>query len=1105
MTDPTPAFRDAVAFAISAFGQSLEARYSAHELGEPEDQLRGPTELLFDTVAHAFGRSVVLTGENAQRHLGLRLDYAVTVAGALTGHIELKAPGKGADTSAYRGHDKEQWEKAQALPNVLYSDGNSWGLYRSGALASPLQVLDGDVRWTGRPLSPRDAGLARLLVDFLSWEPIPPSSTLALAKQAALLCRLLRDDVMRVMEAEGLQEAQTRAFTSLANEWRTLLFPGASDESFADSYAQTVTFAMLLARFEEIPLDNLTEVAITLGHDHSLIARALAVLTDDRTRALIPESISLMQRVLGVVHWDLLDHGHPPLPGLSQHIGHRDNPWHYFYDDFLSVYDPELREKAGAYYTPYDLVHAQVAIVSDLLTHRMNKPLGFASDGVVTLDPAMGTGSYLAEVVSQAAAAVTVAEGIGSVPPRIAALAQSLVGFEIMTGPYAVAELQLAAVTRQAVGHERSCRLYLTDTLSDPYIEESHLGGLYEPIARSRRLANEVKLDTPVMVCLGNPPYDRHAADESLGGWVRYGHQGSSGPIMSDFIAPDLEPAHIASLYNLYVYFWRWALWKVFEADTACGPGIVAFVTSSSFLEGPGFAKMREHMRRLADEIYVLDLGGEGLGAQREQNVFPITLPVAITICARYGSPHPDSPAMVRYHKVSGSRADKLATLSTVSALSLLEWSDVPSDWRAGFRPAAPGDWLAMPSIFDLIPWRLPGIMANRTWPVAPSDSILKRRWTRLVQEADVAVKRQLLKEEVHRRLESNPHPIPGFPALAPLIQTAPTAPMPQTASIGWRSFDTQRMIADTRVVTLARPELWRSLSPRQVFLVTLNAAAIGRGPAVTASADVPDKHYFRGSFGGAVLPLWNDADCTNPNIAQGLLNLLSSTYSLAVSPEDLFAYVSAVCAHDAYSDSFSDNLRTGGPRVPLTADKALFSEAVTIGRQVLWLQTLGERFAAPERPPLSGAAMVRTPISTETSDCPQSASWEDEAITIGTGTVAPVPRAIWDYQVSGMPVLQKWIARRTARPPGRRFSPLDSIVADHWSPQWTTQLLHLIWSLERLTALTAEQDLLLARIMASPLLDREALVRSGVDLGRQRTASHAATRSYGAGQLALE
>src|SRR5205823_2091783 len=188
-------------------------------------------------------------GESPLAALKTRPDYAVTLCNVLVGFVEIKSPGKGADPRRYKGHDKEQWEKLQSLPNLLYTDGNSFSLWRNGELVGSVVELHGDVESSGAKLAAPPELLARF-DNFLRWEPIPPKSAQELAKVSARLCRLLRDEV-----TEQLAE-KSPALTALAADWRKLLFPEANDQQFADGYAQAVTFGLLMARSSGIRLAN---------------------------------------------------------------------------------------------------------------------------------------------------------------------------------------------------------------------------------------------------------------------------------------------------------------------------------------------------------------------------------------------------------------------------------------------------------------------------------------------------------------------------------------------------------------------------------------------------------------------------------------------------------------------------------------------------------------------------------------------------------------------------------------------------------------------------------------------------------------------------------
>ena len=181
-------------------------------------------------------------GEASLANLKSRPDYAVTVRGALVGFVEVKAPGKGADPRRFAGrHDAAQWAKLAALPNLVYTDGDAFSLRRDGELARDVVALDGGVGTAGAALR-APAALLDLFRDFLGWEPAPPRSVRQLAGTSARLCRLLRDEVVEQMAAGN------EALALLAADWRRLLFPTADDREFADGYAQTVTFGLLMAR-----------------------------------------------------------------------------------------------------------------------------------------------------------------------------------------------------------------------------------------------------------------------------------------------------------------------------------------------------------------------------------------------------------------------------------------------------------------------------------------------------------------------------------------------------------------------------------------------------------------------------------------------------------------------------------------------------------------------------------------------------------------------------------------------------------------------------------------------------------------------------------------
>lgn len=313
---PGPA-QAAIAAALSVFGAAVKPKLAGP--GQPEDQMRGPLETLLISVAKDLGLSLNPVGETSLSDLKLRADYAIEVDGALVGYVEVKAPGKGANPNVWpaKSHDRQQWEKLKSLPNVLYTDGNAWGLYRKGQPVGLVAEVKGDVRTSGDALAPDGSGIASVLDAFLRWEPLAPRTLTQLVNSVAGLCRLLRDEVTDALRRE---KATGGPFTRLADDWRDLLFPDANDDEFADGYAQTVTFALLLARVERIDFAGqpISEIARLLGKGHSLMGKALSVLTDDSLGSLT-RTIDTLLRVVGAVDWSKFE----PEPELGLGLGRR--------------------------------------------------------------------------------------------------------------------------------------------------------------------------------------------------------------------------------------------------------------------------------------------------------------------------------------------------------------------------------------------------------------------------------------------------------------------------------------------------------------------------------------------------------------------------------------------------------------------------------------------------------------------------------------------------------------------------------------------------------------------------------------------------------------
>lgn len=408
---------------------------------QPEDQLKPPVK----SVLESFGTYVEAFTE-AKLEIG-RPDVAVRVRGAVCGYVELKEPGKSADPTRLKGADKKQWQRFQALPNLVYSNGSDWGLYRDG---KPVTKVNGVVDADGKV----DLGAARklqaLLTDFMQWEPIVPTTPKALAETLAPLCRMLRDDVAEVLADE------TSTLYSLSAEIRRTLFPNASHRDFADTYAQTLTYALLLARLLGESKLTTENAANKLDSGHKLLAEVLRHMAHPHARREVKTAVDVLERVIAAV--------------APAKLARKGDPWIYFYEHFLEAYDPKLRKDRGVYYTPAEVVKCQVRLVDELLRTRFGKDKGYADQGVVFLDPAAGTAAYPLTMIEHTLAQVEADWGAGMVAGAAGELARNTHAFEILVGPYAVAHLRISEAIRARGGSfpDDGLPVYLTDTLESP-------------------------------------------------------------------------------------------------------------------------------------------------------------------------------------------------------------------------------------------------------------------------------------------------------------------------------------------------------------------------------------------------------------------------------------------------------------------------------------------------------------------------------------------------------------------------------------------------------------------------------------------------------------
>lgn len=212
-----------------------------------------------------------------------------------------------------------------------------------------------------------------------------------------------------------------------------------------------------------------------------------------------------------------------------------------------------------------------------------------------------------------------------------------------------------------------------------------------------------------------------------------------------------------------------------------------------------------------------------------------------------------------------------------------------------------------------------------------------------------------------------------------------------------------------------------------------------------------------------------------------GLLELLTTTYERTVTPEDVAAYLYGVLAHPAFTESFEVELGEKKLRVPITKDAALFEEARTLGAHLLRLHTYGERFV-PDGEPQGrvprGRARSQVAVPEEPENYPERHRYDagSQTLFVGSGEFAPVAPEVYDFEVSGLKVVQSWLGYRMRVRSGKKSSPLDDIGPERWTAELTRELLNLLWILEATLETYLEQADLLERLTREPLFTADEL-----------------------------
>ena len=528
------------------------------------------------------------------------------------------------------------------LANLILTNYREFRWYFQGKLCRQVCLGHPDERHGLRLESTAFAGIATLLQGFFGAAPVVINRSEALARTMAAKACLLRDAIVCALA----QDKGTGPLHELWQIYRQVFITDLPAADFADLQAQTTTYGLFAARCGHppgIPFTRQSAIFIkTTTFLQDVFARSAGPGLDQRLAWIVDDLVCLLDQA------DMT----AMLKDFKQR-SQREDPVVHFYEDFLKAYNPSLKEIRGVYYTPESVVSYIVCSVDQLLRDRFDLSSGLAHMSapgekyrVLILDPAVGTGTFLREVIVHIRTTLE-RQGLAHSWPEYVKqhLLPRLFGFELLMAPYAMSHLKLAL----ELGYEQKqglqfmpgqhLNVFLANTLEGGHRQVQDVLTSHA-IAHEAIGAGEIKREKPVMVVIGNPPYSGHSANQNI--WINQllRGKGDARPQESYFHVDGqpLREKNMKWLNDDYVKFIRFAQWRIEKT----GEGILAFVTNHSYLDSPTFRGMRRSLMETFDDLYLLDLHGntrrqeKAPDGSRDMNVFDIQQGVAIGLFVKH-------------------------------------------------------------------------------------------------------------------------------------------------------------------------------------------------------------------------------------------------------------------------------------------------------------------------------------------------------------------------------------------------------------------------------------------------------------------------------------
>ena len=919
------------------------------------------------------------------------------------------------DLDGNRQH-KEQFNRYKnSLDHILFTDYLDFHSYENGLPTQNIRIAE----IKGNKIALIDANVPMFLemvAHIAESTPQKITSSTKLAQMMAAKARLLAEVIEKTLETDSEKTSE------LAGQWKSfqkVLIHDLTERQFADIYAQTICYGMFAARLHDDTPDTFSreEAATLIPKTNPFLRKVfqnVAAFDVDTSIAWIVDDLAETFRVTD-------------MPKVMKNFGKatgQADPMIHFYEDFLRYYDPKQKKACGVYYTPEPVVHFIVNAVDEILKSHFNLSDGLADTSKVTirqtsnlytdnrtkdhkryesreyhkvqiLDPATGTGTFLAEVVRKIYSGMENQKGAWQNYVEEHLLPR-LNGFEFMMAPYAVAHLKLDMVLAQTgykARQDKRLRIFLTNSLEEC---DHDTGTLFAQwLAQEANEANLVKRDTPVMVMIGNPPYSGESSNN--GKWIMH--------LLEDYKKEPggkekLNERNPKWINDDYVKFIRLGHYFVKKN----GEGVLAFINPHGFLDNPTFRGMRWSLLQAFDEIYTLDLHGNSKKKEtapdggKDENVFDIMQGVSINIFvkkkqsvilseARKGEVE-GSLAKVYHYELFGKRFEKYTFLAD-TPFKNIKWKKL--------KPQGPQYFLVPKSEVGKDEYEK-GFAANELF--------------KMNSMGVTTGKDKILVSESIKDLQDNISTEYGYYGKE------------FVRKVLYRPFDKQYLYYDTSKLARARESLAKNFEKDNYGLCLIRINSRDEGLTVFITDKITDKTLLSSKDNANVFPLYlyptegeeKLGETRKPNLDEKIWREIDKCTKLKTTPEQVFDYIYGILHTPSYREKYKEFLKIDFPRIPYPENKEEFERIVSIGNKLRKLHLMEEIPPQATSFDIEGDNVV-TEIKYEKEIPGQAGNDNYGKVYINkTQYFANVPELAWNFYIGGYQPAQKWLKDRKNR-----------------------------------------------------------------------------------------